>query len=281
MDFGILCHQSDAIHRQAPGRRCNMANGEVIAYNVASFICALFVLELGADKIIDHTAIFARRTGIPQGVIGLLTAGAEWEEVSEISLGLFSSLKSEKLAVVVVSIARHRSSLAVGNIVGSTISNILGAFSLGLIFHKGNEPIVFDRSSKIYTLLLLSLTLLVAGLSAFVHHDMWKVIGGMVIVLFAVYLFSIAWTIMKGRMTAPERSDSGSDSDSDIGSDVSRGEECDGLLEEAHGPIVTRSSTRDAEVREQQPLQPPKNRELTVFEFSLQALSSTQHDTTQ
>ena len=58
-----------------------MANGDIIAFNVASFICALFVLEFGADKFIDHTAIVARRTGISQALIGLLTAGAEWEEV--------------------------------------------------------------------------------------------------------------------------------------------------------------------------------------------------------
>jgi Ca2+/Na+ antiporter len=58
-----------------------MANGDIIAFNVASFICALVVLEFGADKFIDHTAIVARRTGISQALIGLLTAGAEWEEV--------------------------------------------------------------------------------------------------------------------------------------------------------------------------------------------------------
>ena len=58
-----------------------MVNGEVIAYSVSSFICALVVLELGADKFIDHTTIVAERTGISQAVIGLLTAGAEWEEV--------------------------------------------------------------------------------------------------------------------------------------------------------------------------------------------------------
>ena len=59
-----------------------MVNGDVIAYSVAAFVCALFVLEFGADKFIDHTAIVAERTGIPQFLIGLLTAGAEWEEVS-------------------------------------------------------------------------------------------------------------------------------------------------------------------------------------------------------
>lgn len=58
-----------------------MANGEVIAYNIASLLCALVVLERGADVFVDHTAIVAKRTGIPQPAIALLTAGAEWEEV--------------------------------------------------------------------------------------------------------------------------------------------------------------------------------------------------------
>ena len=62
-----------------------MVDGQVIAYSIASFICALFVLEFGADKFIDNTAVVARRTGIPQGVIALLTAGAEWEEVTGVT----------------------------------------------------------------------------------------------------------------------------------------------------------------------------------------------------
>lgn len=56
-------------------------SAETIAYNICAFVCSLFVLEAGADRFIDHTAIVARRTGIPQGVLALLTAGAEWEEV--------------------------------------------------------------------------------------------------------------------------------------------------------------------------------------------------------
>ena len=63
-----------------------MANQDIIAYNVASFVCALFVLEFGADKFVDHTVIVARRVGISQALIGLLTAGAEWEEVRELSV---------------------------------------------------------------------------------------------------------------------------------------------------------------------------------------------------
>lgn len=58
-----------------------MANGEFIAYGIASSVCALFILEFGADNFIDHTAIVAEHMGIFQSVMGLLTASAEWEEV--------------------------------------------------------------------------------------------------------------------------------------------------------------------------------------------------------
>jgi Ca2+/Na+ antiporter len=59
-----------------------MADADVIVFNVATFLAALFLLEFGADKFIDHTAVVARRTGLPETVVGLLTAGGEWEEVS-------------------------------------------------------------------------------------------------------------------------------------------------------------------------------------------------------
>jgi Ca2+/Na+ antiporter len=58
-----------------------MANADVVAFNVAAFVATLFLLEFGADKFIDHTAIVAHRTGIPETIIGLVTAGGEWEEV--------------------------------------------------------------------------------------------------------------------------------------------------------------------------------------------------------
>lgn len=116
-----------------------------------------------------------------------------------------------------ICIARHRPSLAVGNIVGSAISNILGAFSLGLLFRKDDGPVVFDRSSKIYTLLLLLLTVLISGLSEFGHRGVWRIAGGVSIVLFVIYAGSIAWSITMGLVVAPELSDT--DSDSDDGSD--------------------------------------------------------------
>lgn len=55
---------------------------DAICFNAAAFVAGLFLLEFGADKFIDNTAIVARRLGVSQTLIALLTAGAEWEEVS-------------------------------------------------------------------------------------------------------------------------------------------------------------------------------------------------------
>lgn len=56
-----------------------MADTDIVAYNIAAFVTALFLLESGAEKFI--TAIVARRINVSETTIGLLTAGAEWEEV--------------------------------------------------------------------------------------------------------------------------------------------------------------------------------------------------------
>ena len=57
---------------------------DTICFNAAAFVAGLFVLEFGADKFIDHTAIVARRLGVSQTLVALLTAGAEWEEVGDL-----------------------------------------------------------------------------------------------------------------------------------------------------------------------------------------------------
>ncbi|KAJ4169232.1 hypothetical protein NW754_001318 [Fusarium falciforme] len=179
-----------------------MVNGNAVAYNVATFISTLFLLEFGADRFVDHTAIVACRTGIPDTVIALPTAGAEWEE----------------LVVVIASLVQGRPSLAVGNIIGSAISNILGAFSLGLLFRPRGSHVKFDRSSRMYSLFLLIITTFVTPITYFSHRIIWLVCGSILIALFAIYLVSIGWAISRGRLTAPEVSD---DDSSDDESDAS------------------------------------------------------------
>ncbi|TDZ55103.1 Sodium/calcium exchanger MaX1 [Colletotrichum trifolii] len=175
-----------------------MIDGNAVAYNAAVFVSTLFLLEAGADKFVDHTAIVARRTGIPDTLIALLTAGAEWEE----------------LAVVVSALLQGRAPLALGNIVGSAISNILGAFSLGLLFRKRGQATHLDRSARIYSFLLLGVTTVAIPVTLLPRRGLWLVSGIILIVAFAIYILSVAWAISRGALTAPEGSDSDGDGSS-------------------------------------------------------------------
>lgn len=58
-----------------------MTNLETLFYNFASFVSALFLLQHGASRFIDNTAVVAKRLNVSPTLVGLLTCGAEWEEV--------------------------------------------------------------------------------------------------------------------------------------------------------------------------------------------------------
>ena len=123
-----------------------------------------------------------------------------------------SSTDISQLAVIVAALSQGRSTLALGNILGSSISNILGAFSLGLIFTSGE--IKFDRSSKIYTALTLLFTVIFVLILAF-FKSVGRTAGGILVALFVGYVVSIGYYIYKGVMAAPEDDDDDSDDDDD------------------------------------------------------------------
>jgi len=113
--------------------------------------------------------------------------------------------------VVIAAIAQHQSPLALGNVIGSVISNILAAFSLGLLFQRGH--VQFDRSSKIYVTLLLLLTPPVIVLGYFGKGGV--IFGSILLVVFGLYLVSIGVAIFRGVLAAPDdESDNDTTSDS-------------------------------------------------------------------
>ncbi|KAG8421396.1 hypothetical protein J3459_007539 [Metarhizium acridum] len=180
-----------------------MAQDVSLPYNVCVFTSTLFLLEFATDKFISHAATLASLINVSELLIGLVTAGAEWEE----------------LAVVVSSLGQGRSSLALGNVIGASISNILGAFSLGLLCSREIE---FDRGSRIYSLLTLVLTTLVIPVVYYSSRVTWIVCGSVLIVGFVVYFVSVGVAVVKGVLTAPEDSDSDDDNDEDEDEDTER-----------------------------------------------------------
>src|SRR5262252_2530988 len=95
---------------------------------VVCFLLGLGLLEQGADWFTDAAAALAKRLRAPQMVVGLLTAGGEWEE----------------LVVVLVAVFGGHGGLALGDILGSTIANILGSVPLGLF---GRKPLPLERGT--------------------------------------------------------------------------------------------------------------------------------------
>ncbi|KAL3470500.1 sodium/calcium transporter [Aspergillus californicus] len=205
-------------------------HGDSLFFNVGTFLAGLFVLDYGADKFLDHTVIVGQRLGISPTLIALLTAGAEYEE----------------LAVVIAAILQHRGPLALGNVMGSTISNILGTFSIGLLFHPGKME--FDRSARIYSLLLLAVTTVFVILAYF--DQLNRVTGGILIAIFVLYIISIGYAVYKGLTELPQLSVSDVDNDNDIPTtDEERpttGTETAPLLQNAYSPqrAKARSSIR-------------------------------------
>jgi Ca2+/Na+ antiporter len=112
------------------------------------------------------------------------------------------------------------------------------------LFHSANQKIAFDRSSKIYTLLLLLLTTFVTLLTALGPRGSWKGFGGILLALFVVYVASVASAITRGAITAPEASDS-DDSDDTSSEDSDSDSEVRPLL--SSGAEIEREATQDIE----------------------------------
>ncbi|KAI2790161.1 hypothetical protein POX_d05667 [Penicillium oxalicum] len=173
---------------------------DLICFNAAVLIAGVFVLDFGADKFLNHTVIVGQRLRISPTLIALLTAGAEYEE----------------LAVVIAAILQGQSPLALGNVVGSAISNILGAFSLGLLCHPGH--LAFDQSAKIYSSVLFFITTIFVVLAYL--NLLNAVTGGLFLGGFVLYIMSVGYAIYSGIAEAPQLSDSDSEGDSDSDSDI-------------------------------------------------------------
>lgn len=149
-------------------------------FNIAAFLAGLSLLERGAKLFVHSATALAKRLHLPELLVAILIAGAEWEE----------------LAVVALSLAQKRPALAVGNIIGSAIANILGAFALGLVFSTGRWE-GFDGNSKTAAVALLVLTSFVA-LFALADILLNRVVAALLLVTFGVYVGFVLWKLWCG-----------------------------------------------------------------------------------
>jgi cation:H+ antiporter len=144
---------------------------------VAAILFGLVLLEAGADRLTDAVVALAERLRAPEHLVGLLTAGGEWEE----------------LVVVILAIAGGHPGLAAGNIVGSCLANLIGSLPLGFL---GPRPLVPDRSARISSVVMLLITLVAAAL--LIDGQIAPAAGGALMLLFVVYAVSILLAIQRG-----------------------------------------------------------------------------------
>nr|WP_321463270.1 calcium/sodium antiporter [uncultured Cohaesibacter sp.] len=137
-------------------------------------ILGLATLVAGAELLVRGATAVATDLGVSNAVIGLTI----------VAVG--TSLP--ELATSVVAAMHRRSDIAIGNIVGSNIFNILGILGLTSIV----SPIpVADRFAQIDGWVMLGATLALAILLLFFRH-IGRPLGAMFLVAYAVYVISMA-----------------------------------------------------------------------------------------
>ena len=133
-------------------------------------VIGLAGLVFGADILIEGALFIARAAGVPEIVIGLTL----------VALG--TSLP--ELATVVVAAVRGQSDVALGNVLGSNIFNILmilGILALVSPFHVAPQVIAFDLWVMLGSSLILLPLLLWCG-----KISRWQ--GGVFLLLYILYI---------------------------------------------------------------------------------------------
>ncbi len=133
----------------------------------------LVLLLVGGNLIVDGATSLARAVGISERVVGL-TVVAMGTSLPELASSLIAAL-------------RGRTDVAVGNVIGSSVFNLLGIFGLGSLF----RPLVVDPrflASDLWW--MLGFTLVLAP--AFIYgRRVRRWYGAGLLALFAVYMTTL------------------------------------------------------------------------------------------
>lgn len=159
-------------------------SGMELFWNVVLLILGLALLIKGADWFVDGSAGIAGKCKIPPLIIGLTV----------VAFGT----SAPELCVSVASAIRHSTDIAIGNVVGSNIANILLILGISALIH--NLPVA--RNSLILDLpVLLFSSALVVGLGLWGQAlDWWDGL-----ILLAVFVGYMALLLVKARRVLKEQ----------------------------------------------------------------------------
>ena len=144
---------------------------------VILLLLGLLLVVLGADWLVDGASAVARRTGISEFVIGLTI----------VSIGT----SAPELVVSTVGALGGNPTIALGNVIGSNIMNVLLILGVTAIiapisFTKGN------KSNSVFNIAASAIVLLLAFIHFLFKGDfvLPRIGGAILILLFALYMFN-------------------------------------------------------------------------------------------
>ena len=150
--------------------------------NIFLLVLGLALLIKGADWFVDGSAGIAKKCGVPSLIVGL-------------TIVAFGTSAPE-LCVSIASAVQHYTDIAIGNVVGSNITNILLILGVSALIH--DLPVSKD-SLKIDLPVLLLASVLLVGLGAWGNAIEWwdGIILLVVLVLYMTFLITKAMRTMK------------------------------------------------------------------------------------
>ena len=152
-------------------------NKRYLARDIALIVVSIILLKYGADFVVDHSVLIAGQLGISERIIGLTI----------VALGTCLP----ELVTSVVAASKGNTDLAVGNVVGSNITNVLLVMGAPALFTT-------VPYAPAYNLDLLLLGVFSAGLVALAfvgtRHTVTRING---VVLVMLYMFYIVISMMR------------------------------------------------------------------------------------
>ena len=176
MLYVFVSYRSELRNPQLPSAELHLHEAEEIEcppsiwYGVGNLVLGLAALVVGARFLIAGATDIARGFGIPEAVIGL----------SLVAVG--TSLP--ELATSVVAALRKHSDVAVGNVVGSNIFNLLGILGITSLV----RPVgVAEQIAQVDVWVMLAVSVALAPV-LLIKGRMGRAVGAIALGLYGAYL---------------------------------------------------------------------------------------------
>lgn len=173
-------------------RRENKANGsenedekpDPIALAIVYLLAGLAAVLYGGELTKDAAVTIAEQMGISQAVIGLTI----------VAIG--TSLP--ELVTCVMAVRKNHGDLAVGNIVGSNIFNLLLVLSATLMVSK--QPIAVPEGGVTDMMVMAGLSLVLLPMALLGGHNITRTHGALLLLAYVVYLSWRSFDALQGRV---------------------------------------------------------------------------------